>query len=467
MSRIVANMQKFKAGNMTGLENHVERKTDHHSNKDIDPERSHLNYSVLARPAEGSLKKRVDARIAEGRTAKRAVRSDAVLVNEWVVSSDRKFFENLDAEQTRQFFQDAYSWFADRYGTENIPYATVHMDETTPHMHMGVIPLMAGRLSAKKVFDRHELLYIQRVFPAAMQSRGWDIERGVEGSQHKHLSVEEYKKNAPELEQIKALKEKAAGEIKRLGHDLEEQPLIEQNEIEPETRYKLLEGRQETGRYIVTENALKRVKSNERDVVRGSRLVEEVEKREQSVGEREKAVDEREKAVGDRELRLTLRENEVSDKAGSLETKVFENKLANAEREIGFYREKLGYWQGESEKLRGELGQMTKSYNNLKERFDGLKESLQNIAQAVGMLKYDTGQYLQKLNDAGSRMVDAIRGYASSWLREEQSPERAEQVDKFVKISKGVQNELDQRDPVKQQERQRSRQRNQGWERGM
>lgn len=462
MSQIVANMQKFKAGNVTGLENHVERKTDHHSNKDIDPERSHLNYSVLARPAEGGLKKRVDARIAEGRTATRAVRSDAVLVNEWVVSSDRKFFENLDAEQTRQFFQDAYSWFADRYGTENIPYATVHVDETTPHMHMGVIPLVAGRLSAKRVFDRQELLYIQRVFPAAMHSRGWDIERGVEGSQHKHLSVEEYKKNAPELEQIKALKEKAAGEIKRLGHDLEEQPLIEQNEIEPETRYKLLEGRQETGRYIVTENALKRVKSNERDVVRGSRLVEEVEKREQSVSEREKAMGAREENVSDREQAVAKREHAVSNVVDDLKLD-----LRAARQKAGYLEEENAELKNDNLALSGKYGKLVERFNSLSERFEGLKESLQNIAQAVGMLKYDTGQYLQKLNDAGSRMVDAIRGYASGWLREEQSPERAEQVDKFVKISKGVQNELDQRDPVKQQERQRSRQRNQGWERGM
>lgn len=39
----------------------------------------------------------------------------------------------------------------EEYGKENLLYATVHMDEITPHMHYGVVPITKdGRLSAKE-----------------------------------------------------------------------------------------------------------------------------------------------------------------------------------------------------------------------------------------------------------------------------------------------------------------------------
>ncbi|SPT64797.1 Plasmid recombination enzyme [Aerococcus viridans] len=47
MAYAVARMQKMKVGNITGIENHNRRKTKNHSNKDIDVERSHLNYDLV------------------------------------------------------------------------------------------------------------------------------------------------------------------------------------------------------------------------------------------------------------------------------------------------------------------------------------------------------------------------------------------------------------------------------------
>ena len=49
MSMIVARMQKMKAGNLVGIGNHNQRKTKNHSNKDIDPLLSNLNYDLVNR----------------------------------------------------------------------------------------------------------------------------------------------------------------------------------------------------------------------------------------------------------------------------------------------------------------------------------------------------------------------------------------------------------------------------------
>ena len=47
MSYLVARMQKMKAPNLIGLGNHNQRKTDNHSNKEIDVSRSNLNYDLV------------------------------------------------------------------------------------------------------------------------------------------------------------------------------------------------------------------------------------------------------------------------------------------------------------------------------------------------------------------------------------------------------------------------------------
>src|SRR5699024_6752508 len=76
--------------------------------------------------------------IESQKTGTRKTRKDAVLVNELLVTSDRDFFEQLDPGEQKRFFEESYKLFSERYGKQNIAYATVHNDEQTPHMHLGV-----------------------------------------------------------------------------------------------------------------------------------------------------------------------------------------------------------------------------------------------------------------------------------------------------------------------------------------
>ena len=86
MSMVVARMQKMKAPNLIGLGNHNKRKTDNHSNKEIDVSRSNLNYDLVNRTY--NYKTDIEKYINENKSSARAVRKDAVLVNEWIISSD-------------------------------------------------------------------------------------------------------------------------------------------------------------------------------------------------------------------------------------------------------------------------------------------------------------------------------------------------------------------------------------------
>ncbi|MFD0944698.1 MobV family relaxase, partial [Savagea faecisuis] len=106
----------------------------------------------------------------------------------------------LDPDEQKRFFEESYKLFADRYGKQNIVYATVHVDEKTPHMHLGVVPMSDGKLQGKNVFNRQELLWLQDKFPEHMQKLGFDLQRGEKGSDREHIETSKLKKQTLEKE---------------------------------------------------------------------------------------------------------------------------------------------------------------------------------------------------------------------------------------------------------------------------
>ena len=206
VSYMVARMQKMKADNLVGIGNHNQRKTENHSNKDIDIERSHLNYDLVEGRTE-NYKTDIQNFIDENKSTSRAVRKDAVLVNEWIISSDGDFFEDKDDKEIERFFEESKDYFADKFGDKNIRYAQVHLDETTPHMHLGVVPFdKDNKLSAKRVFGRQALRDVQDDLPRFLNERGFAIQRGEKGSERKNLTVPEYKKMKGDLRELEKSK---------------------------------------------------------------------------------------------------------------------------------------------------------------------------------------------------------------------------------------------------------------------
>src|SRR5699024_12554621 len=77
---------------------------------------------------------------------------------------------------------------------------TVHNDEQTPHMHLGVVPMRDGKLQGKNVFNRQELLWLQDKFPEHMKKQGFELKRGERGSDRKHIETAKFKKQTLEKE---------------------------------------------------------------------------------------------------------------------------------------------------------------------------------------------------------------------------------------------------------------------------
>ncbi|KRG13596.1 recombinase [Virgibacillus soli] len=199
MSYAVVRMQKMKAHDLKGIQFHNQRERESRTNSDIDKERSHENYD-LVHDGKIDYNEHVKEIIESQKTGTRKTRKDAVLVNELLVTSDKDFFDRLDPAEQKRFFEESYKLFSERYGGQNIAYATVHMDEKTPHMHVGVVPMRDGKLQGKNVFNRQELLWLQDKFPEHMQKLGFDLERGEKGSTREHLETREFKKQTLEKE---------------------------------------------------------------------------------------------------------------------------------------------------------------------------------------------------------------------------------------------------------------------------
>lgn len=221
MSYVVARMEKYKSNQLSGIYNHNERTFKNHSNKDIDPSRSHLNYELTNRDKTQTYHKQIKEHINENRISSRGIRKDAVLCNEWVITSDKTFFESLDQEQTKKFFESAKNYFAEKYGEANIAYASVHLDESTPHMHLGIVPMKNGKLSSKALFgNREKLREIQDELPKYLNEQGYHLQRGEVGSKKKHLKTEEFKEKQKVLKKADETIDKKNCEIDNAKNQL-------------------------------------------------------------------------------------------------------------------------------------------------------------------------------------------------------------------------------------------------------
>lgn len=152
----MAHILKFKAHEASGILVHNTR-TGHtpehtHSNEQIDPARTHLNYELQ----DGAGYPRYKARLTELHCMQRA---DVTTFDSLVVTLPK----DVEKGDERAFFESCYAFAKQDYGENNIVNATVHMDETTPHIHIGFIPVVHGKRRNGEPCDkvRHSSLITQ------------------------------------------------------------------------------------------------------------------------------------------------------------------------------------------------------------------------------------------------------------------------------------------------------------------
>ena len=178
----MAHLAHYKRSGAAPMLAHYERRAELErgfTRENIDASRTAENYAIGAgSPQElaAALRSRVDGAVREHeQSAGKAVRRDANVISDWVVTLPR----DCPRQDARRFFEVAVDVCRERYGAENVLGGFVHMDETTPHVHIPVVPVRDGRLRSAKVFTRSDLQRFHK-----------DLGRAEDAALGRHVSVE-------------------------------------------------------------------------------------------------------------------------------------------------------------------------------------------------------------------------------------------------------------------------------------
>ena len=151
----MAQMAKYTKSAVYGLTVHNERRKGCSlSNKDIDRNRSHLNYNLAQSIQPLSSEEFVTKRVNE---VKHINRKDIIQMVDWIITLPK----NVPSEDEQKFFKHSFEFVCERYGKKNIVSGWVHNDETTPHIHISFVPVRivdgVEKLDCKNIMTKPEL----------------------------------------------------------------------------------------------------------------------------------------------------------------------------------------------------------------------------------------------------------------------------------------------------------------------
>lgn len=186
------NTQKNKLSDVKGKEIEQERKSDNLKNDDIDKSKTHLNYDLIQ--SNLNLYQRVKNRVDAVRQNSRIQKNSVVMYSN-VITVNKNEFQQWGTEKTKAYFQSVTEFFQNEFGKENVVSAKVHLDETTPHMHLHFVPIsQEGKLQARKVMTPSKINKIHSDAPKFLQSKGFDVERGKGETGRKNIKdIHKYK----------------------------------------------------------------------------------------------------------------------------------------------------------------------------------------------------------------------------------------------------------------------------------
>ena len=138
--------------------------------------------------------------------------SKNVVADELVMTASHNFFKDMSREQIKDWADTCMDFVYNDLGykKEQILHATVHLDEETPHIHCVVVPLVKKldkrtnteryTISKKQyIKDKIQLSHLQDLYHKRLTDKGYDLERGIKGSDNKHIKIKEYKQLTKKL----------------------------------------------------------------------------------------------------------------------------------------------------------------------------------------------------------------------------------------------------------------------------
>ena len=121
------------------------------------------------------------------------IRKNGVLAIEYLITGSPDGMNNKIRRDQDAYFTDALAWLKDRHGAENLIYAGIHRDETTPHLYAYVVPLdPQGKLNCRHFLGGAKALSQMQTDFAERVGQRHGLQRGIEGSKARHTTVRQY-----------------------------------------------------------------------------------------------------------------------------------------------------------------------------------------------------------------------------------------------------------------------------------
>ena len=134
------------------------------------------------------------------------------VADELLFTATHKFFDGMNKEQIKEWADTCMEFvYKDLgYTKEQVLHSVVHLDEETPHIHCVVVPLVNKldnrtntyryTISKKQyIKDKFELSELQDKYHQRLTEKGYDLERGIKGSDNKNIDIKQYKKLTKKL----------------------------------------------------------------------------------------------------------------------------------------------------------------------------------------------------------------------------------------------------------------------------
>ena len=202
MSYAIIRNENYKMGQLALIYRHNERKNTNYSNKDINKQNSIKNYSIKS---INTSYQKAFKNLKEQYNLKGQIKKVSNVMCELIITSDKYFFDLIGEKETKRYFQMAYDFVKDyqSLGEQYIVSAKVHLDETTPHLHIVFIPVihkldrksgkMIDKISCSEFWKgKDSYKKLQDSFYKCVKDNGFDLERG-KSNNVEHLSTEKLK----------------------------------------------------------------------------------------------------------------------------------------------------------------------------------------------------------------------------------------------------------------------------------
>jgi len=154
--------------------------------------------------------------------------SNSVVADELIFTATNEYFKDKDTDTIKKWGNTCLDFIYKDLGYEKwqVLNATIHMDETTPHLHCVLTPLVKKfdkrtstdryTLSKKQyIRDGEHLRELQDKYCERLNNAGFELDRGIRGSKNIHLKMREYKKLS-----------------KKIGYEMNKQNILLQKSVD-------------------------------------------------------------------------------------------------------------------------------------------------------------------------------------------------------------------------------------------